>query len=162
MSRGDRGERIYLDDVDRQSRRRGIKTLALRMEAHHRNALAIAHWLEAHPKVAQVLHPGLESHPQHELARRQMSGCGGTFSFRVNGGQEEAFRLLSAVKLFTLAESLGGVESLIEHPWTMTHVSMPEEVRRSVGITENLIRISVGIEHQDDLLDDLAQAFQQV
>ena len=141
---------------------RGIKTLALRMEAHHRNALAIAHWLEAHPKVAQVLHPGLESHPQHELARRQMSGCGGTFSFRVNGGQEEAFRLLSAVKLFTLAESLGGVESLIEHPWTMTHVSMPEEVRRSVGITENLIRISVGIEHQDDLLDDLAQAFQQV
>ena len=141
---------------------RGIKTLALRMEAHHRNALAIAHWLEAHPKVAQVLHPGLESHPQHELARRQMSGCGGTFSFRVNGGQEEAVRLLSAVKLFTLADSLGGVESLIEHPWTMTHVSMPEEVRRSVGITENLIRISVGIEHQDDLLDDLAQAFQQV
>jgi len=141
---------------------RGIKTLALRMEAHQRNALAIGRWLEAHPKVAQVLHPGLESHPQHELAQRQMSGCGGTFSFRVRGGQDEAFRFLSAVKLFTLAESLGGVESLIEHPWTMTHVSMPEDVRRSVGITENLIRISVGIEHQEDLINDLAQAFQQV
>jgi len=141
---------------------RGIKTLALRMEAHQRNALIIAHWLEAHPKVAQVLHPGLDSHPQYALAKRQMSGYGGTFSFRVNGGQDEAFRLLSAMKLFTLAESLGGVESLIEHPWTMTHVSMPEDVRRSVGITENLIRISVGIEHQQDLLDDLAQAFEQV
>ncbi len=141
---------------------RGIKTLALRMEAHHANALALAHWLEAHPKVSRVLHPGLESHPQHALAQRQMTGCGGTFSFRVRGGQEEAFRLLSAVRLFTLAESLGGVESLIEHPWTMTHVSMPEEVRRAVGITEDLIRISVGIEHLDDLTADLAQAFATV
>ena len=141
---------------------RGVKTLPLRMEAHHRNALALAEWLEAHPKVAQVLHPWLPSHPQHALARRQMTGGGGTFSFRVRGGQEDVFRLLSAVRLFTLAESLGGVESLIEHPWTMTHVSMPEEVRRAVGITEELVRISVGIEHLDDLRDDLAQAFQQV
>lgn len=137
---------------------RGVKTLAVRMEAHNRNALALAHWLEAHPKIECVLHPGLKSHPQHDLAMRQMSGFGGTFSFRVKGGQEEAFRLLSHVKLFTLAESLGGVESLIEHPWTMTHASMPEDVRRSVGITENLIRVSVGIEHIDDLITDLDNA----
>ena len=95
---------------------RGIKTLAMRMEEHNRNALEIARWLAAHPKISAVLHPGLETHPQHELAKRQMSGYGGTFSFRVKGGQPEVFRLLSAVKLFTLAESLGGVESLIEHP----------------------------------------------
>lgn len=137
---------------------RGIKTLAVRMEAHNRNALAIAHWLQAHPGIAEVLHPGLPSHPQHELAQRQMSGYGGTFSFRVKGGEPEALAMLGKVKLFTLAESLGGVESLIEHPWTMTHTSMPEDVRRSVGITENLIRISVGIEHVDDLVADLEQA----
>src|SRR5690606_20156929 len=105
---------------------------------HNRNALAIARWLENHPKVEKVLHPGLESHPQHDLALRQMTGFGGTFSFRVKGGEAEAFRLLSSVKLFTLAESLGGVESLIEHPWSMTHVSMPPEVRRSMTITEDL------------------------
>ena len=138
---------------------RGVKTLAVRMEAHNRNALALAHWLQAHPKVAEVLHPGLASHPQHALAQRQMRGYGGTFSFRVHGGREEAFRLLGAVKLFTLAESLGGVESLIEHPCTMTHASMPKSVRDAVGITENLIRISVGIEHLDDLIADLEQAF---
>lgn len=141
---------------------RGIKTLPLRMEAHHRNALVLAHWLEAHPKVAQVLHPGLESHPQHELAQRQMTGCGVTFSFRVRGGREEAFRLLSGVKLFTLAESLGGVESLIEHPCTMTHASMPAEVRLAVGITDDLIRVSTGIEHIDDLIADLEQALAYV
>ena len=138
---------------------RGVKTLALRMEAHNANALALAHWLAAHPRVAQVLHPGLASHPQHALARRQMRGYGGTFSFRVRGGQAEAFRVLGAVKLFTLAESLGGVESLIEHPCTMTHASMPADVRRAVGITDDLIRISVGIEHIEDLIADLDQAF---
>ncbi|HEY3379171.1 MAG TPA: cystathionine gamma-synthase [Armatimonadota bacterium] len=141
---------------------RGVKTLAIRMEAHNRNALALAHWLAAHPKVTAVLHPGLESHPQHALALQQMTGFGGTFSFRVRGGQEAAFRLLSNVHLFTLAESLGGVESLIEHPWTMTHASMPEEVRESVGITGDLIRVSVGIEHIDDLLADLEHAFATV
>lgn len=141
---------------------RGVKTLAVRMEAHNRNALALAQWLTTHPKVCEVLHPGLESHPQHALALRQMTGFGGTFSFRVRGGQEEAFRLLSAVKLFTLAESLGGVESLIEHPWTMTHASMPAEVRRAVGITDDLIRVSTGIEHLDDLRADLAQALDAV
>ena len=137
---------------------RGIKTLAVRMEAHNRNALQLARWLAEHPKVKTVLHPGLESHPQHALARRQMSGFGGTFSFRLRGGKDEAFRFLGGVKLFTLAESLGGVESLIEHPATMTHVSMPEEVRKAVGITDDLIRISVGIEHVEDLRADLAAA----
>jgi cystathionine gamma-lyase len=137
---------------------RGLKTLPVRMEAHNRNALAVAHYLEKHPKVRRVLHPGLESHPQHSLAKQQMRGYGGTFSFCVHGGEKAAFDLLSRVKLFTLAESLGGVESLIEHPWTMTHISMPEEARRTAGITNDMIRISVGIEHIDDLLEDLEQA----
>ncbi len=141
---------------------RGVKTLPVRMEAHNRNALALAHWLEAHPKVGRVLHPGLESHPQHRLAQQQMTGYGGTFSFLVRGGEEEAFRLLGAVKLFTLAESLGGVESLIEHPWSMTHASMPESFRESMGITRNMIRVSVGIEHIDDQIADLEQAFEEV
>lgn len=141
---------------------RGIKTLPLRMEEHNRNALAIARWLEAHPKVAEVLHPGLESHPQYELARKQMTGYGGTFAFRIKGGEAEAFRLLGAVRLFTLAESLGGVQSLIEHPWSMTHASMPEEAREKMAITGDLIRISVGIEDCDDLVADLEQAFTQV
>jgi cystathionine beta-lyase/cystathionine gamma-synthase len=141
---------------------RGIKTLPVRMEAHNRNALAIARWLEQHPKVERVLHPGLESHPQNALAKKQMKGFGGTFSFRVKGGQPEAFRMLGAVKLHTLAESLGGVESLIEHPWTMTHISMPEDVRRRCGITENMVRISVGIEHLEDLIADLEQALAKV
>lgn len=137
---------------------RGLKTLALRMETHHRNALAVARMLEKHPKVRRVLHPGLESHPQYALAQKQMRGCGGTFSFCVEGGEAAAFRLLESVRLFILAESLGGVESLIEHPWTMTHLSMPEDARRKAGITENMIRISVGLEHVDDLLEDLEQA----
>jgi cystathionine gamma-lyase len=141
---------------------RGIKTLAVRMEAHNRNALHLAHWLEKHPKVEEVLHPGLESHPQYKLALEQMKGFGGTFSFRIKGGKPEAFRLLSGVKLFTLAESLGGVESLIEHPATMTHLSMPVDVRTKIGITDNLIRISVGIEHIEDLQGDLEQAFQGI
>ncbi len=141
---------------------RGVKTLAVRMEVHNSNALKIAEWLENHPKIDSVLHPGLPCHPQHELAKQQARGFGGTFSFRVKGDKEAAFRFLSNVKIFILAESLGGVESLIEHPWTMTHLSMPEEVRQSIGITENLIRISVGIEHVDDLIDDLEQALAYV
>jgi len=141
---------------------RGIKTLALRMRAHHDNALALARWLEKHPKVAAVHHPLLNGHPQHDLARRQMTGCGGTFSFRLKGGRAEAFRLLESVRLFILAESLGGVESLIEHPATMTHASMPQDVRQKVGITDDLIRVSVGIEHAEDLLADLEQALSKV
>ncbi len=137
---------------------RGIKTLAVRMEAHNRNALAIAHWLAEHPAVETVLHPGLPSHPQHELALRQMTGFGGTFSFRF---KDPSFteKALSKTKLFVLAESLGGVESLIEQPWTMTHLSMPEDVRIKLGITPDLVRVSIGLEHIDDLIGDLEQAF---
>jgi cystathionine gamma-lyase len=137
---------------------RGIKTLALRMEEHNRNGLAVARWLAAHPKVAAVLHPGLESHPQHTLASRQMRGYGGTFSFRLKDGQPAAFHLLESVRLFTLAESLGGVESLIEHPVTMTHASVPSAVLATMGITPDLVRISVGIEDVEDLVADLDSA----
>jgi cystathionine gamma-lyase len=141
---------------------RGVKTLAVRMDAHNANALAVAHWLEAHPMITEVLHPGLPSHPQHELATSQASGFGGTFSFRIKGGQDEAKLFLEALDVFVLAESLGGVESLIEQPFTMTHSSMPEDVRRSIGITEDLIRVSVGIEHADDLIADLDQALSRL
>jgi len=138
---------------------RGIKTLAVRMEEHNRNALEVARWLERHPKVSAVLHPGLESHPQHDLALKQMSGFGGTFSFRLAGGEDAVMRLLGAVRLFTLAESLGGVESLIEHPFTMTHASVPRERLDAMGITPDLIRVSVGIEDVQDLIADLETAF---
>ncbi len=137
---------------------RGIKTLAVRMEEHNRNALGIARWLERHAGVSQVLHPGLESHPQHALARKQMKGFGGTFSFRVGGGAAAVDALLRRVKVFTLAESLGGVESLIDHPATMTHASIPPDVRAGMGIGDDLIRLSVGLEHLDDLIADLDQA----
>ena len=137
---------------------RGIKTLAVRMEEHNRNALAVARWLEGHPKVAAVLHPGLESHPQHELALRQMRGFGGTFSFRLAGGEQAVLRLLGGVRIFTLAESLGGVESLIEHPLTMTHVSVPRETLDAMGITPDLVRVSVGLEDVQDLIADLEAA----
>ena len=137
---------------------RGIKTLAIRMDEHNRNALEIAHWLEKHPKVAAVLHPGLESHPQHQLALRQMKGFGGTFSFRLAGGEDAALRFLGKVQVFTLAESLGGVESLIEHPVTMTHASVPRDTLREMGITPDLVRISVGLEDVKDLIEDLQNA----
>ena len=137
---------------------RGVKTLALRMEEHNRNALAIAQWLEKHPKVAAVLHPGLESHPQHELALRQTTGSGGTFSFRLRGGEAAVNHLLANCRVFTLAESLGGVESLIEHPTTMTHASMPREVQLKMGITPDLVRVSVGLEDVSDLIADLESA----
>ncbi|HKD04905.1 MAG TPA: PLP-dependent aspartate aminotransferase family protein [Bryobacteraceae bacterium] len=137
---------------------RGIRTLALRMEEHNRNALAIARWLERHPAVESVLHPGLESHPQYELGRKQMTGYGGTFSFWVRGGREAALRALSRCRLFILAESLGGVESLIEHPRTMTHASVPVEILDRMGICESLIRLSVGIEDSSDLIEDLTHA----
>lgn len=137
---------------------RGIKTLAIRMERHARNALEVATWLEAHPKVERVLYPGLPSHPQNALSSRQSSGHGGMLTFFLRGGVEECRRFLSALKLFTLAESLGGVESLIEHPAIMTHASVPMEVRESIGLADNLIRVSVGIEGVQDLTADLEQA----
>jgi cystathionine gamma-lyase len=141
---------------------RGTKTLAVRMERHQENALRLARWLEDHPLVERVVYPGLESHPQHELARRQQRGFGGMITFFLQGDLEAARRFLSTVRIFALAESLGGVESLIEHPAIMTHASLPAERRAALGISDTLIRLSVGIEHIDDLIEDLAQAFMKV
>ncbi|MGN6529850.1 MAG: trans-sulfuration enzyme family protein [Burkholderiaceae bacterium] len=141
---------------------RGVKTLALRMERHNRSALELAQWLEAHPKVARVYYPGLESHPQHALAKRQMRGGGGMISMDLRGDLAGARRFLEAVHLFALAESLGGVESLIEHPAIMTHASIPPEHRAKLGIGDTLIRLSVGIEAIDDLKADLEAGFAQV
>ena len=137
---------------------RGIKTLAIRMEAHAKNALEIAEFLEAHPKVEKVIYPGLPSHPQHNLAKKQMKGFGGMLSLTLKGGLEEAKCFLEEVRLFILAESLGGVESLIEHPAIMTHASVPLEERNKLGITDNFVRVSVGIEDLDDLKADLSNA----
>ncbi|MBI2435714.1 MAG: PLP-dependent transferase [Candidatus Hydrogenedentes bacterium] len=137
---------------------RGIKTLALRMEEHQKNGLAVARWLEDHPQVERVLHPGLESHPQHALAQRQSRGNSSTFSFYLHGGVKAAHALLNGLRLFSQAVSLGGVESLIEYPWTMTHAALPEGARREMGIAENLVRISVGLEDVADLVEDLEQA----
>jgi len=141
---------------------RGMKTLAVRMREHERNALRLANYLEEHPKVTKVNYPGLGSHPQHALAARQATGHGGMLSFEIKGGLEEAKRFLESVKIFALAESLGGVESLIEHPALMTHASVPKEIREQVGLTDSLIRVSVGIEHIDDLIADFDQAFQKI
>lgn len=137
---------------------RGLKTLHVRMERHEKNAFAVARFLESHKKVERVIYPGLKSHPQHQLAKSQMTGFGGMITFFVKGGLKQSRRVLERVKIFTLAESLGGVESLIEHPAIMTHASIPEKIRKKTGILDNLIRISVGIEDERDLLLDLDQA----
>ena len=139
---------------------RGIKTLGVRMQRHAENAQQVAEFLEKHPRVQKVVYPGLESHPQHELAATQMSGFGGMITFYLDGDIETARTVLERVKLFALAESLGGVESLIEHPAIMTHASVPKEVRESIGLYDNLIRLSVGIEDVEDLIDDLRSALQ--
>ena len=141
---------------------RGVKTLALRMERHNQSALQLAQWLEAHPKVARVHYPGLESHPQHALAKRQMRGGGGMISIDLKSDLAGSRRFLEHVHLFALAESLGGVESLIEHPAIMTHASIPAEQRAKLGINDTLIRLSVGIEALDDLKADLEAGFAQV
>ena len=137
---------------------RGLKTLALRMERHCANAQAVAEFLEGHPKVARVYYPGLPSHPQHALAQRQMRAPGGMVTAILDGGLEQARRFLERVEIFALAESLGGVESLIEHPGIMTHASIPAEKRAELGIDDGLVRLSVGVEEADDLIADLAQA----
>ena len=137
---------------------RGLKTLGVRMKAHCENALAIARWLEGRPGVAKVYYPGLESHPQHELAKRQMRGFGGMISVVIDGDLARTKQVLERVQVFTLAESLGGVESLVNHPAIMTHASVPKEVREAGGVTDNLIRLSVGVEDLDDLIADLEQA----
>ncbi len=137
---------------------RGLKTLPLRMRQHCESAEKIARYLEAHPKVDRVFYPGLESHPQHELAKRNMRGFGGMVSAQLKGGLEEASTFLTNCHLFALAESLGGVESLIEHPAIMTHASLPEEMRQHLEIGDSLVRLSVGIEDTDDLIEELEQA----
>ncbi|MGH8519454.1 MAG: trans-sulfuration enzyme family protein, partial [Panacagrimonas sp.] len=137
---------------------RGLKTLALRMERHASSALRIAEWLAGHGKVRKVFYPGLASHPQHDLARRQMRVFGGMISVELAGALADARRFLERCRLFALAESLGGVESLIEHPGLMTHGSVPEDVRGQLGIGDTLVRLSVGIEEPDDLIADLEQA----
>lgn len=137
---------------------RGLKTLGVRMQAHARNAQAIAEYLQAHPGVRRVIYPGLASHPQHTLAGKQMQGFGGMISFEIQGGLDEARILVENTKLFLLAESLGGVESLIELPAVMTHASIPAPRRHEMGIADGLIRISVGIENVEDLKSDLEQA----
>ena len=140
---------------------RGLKTLAVRMAAHAKNAQIIAEYLASHSGVARVIYPGLPNHPQHELAKRQMKGFGGMISFEIKGGLEEAKTLVESTRLFLLAESLGGVESLIEVPATMTHASIPVERRREMGIADGLIRLSVGIENAEDLKADLEQAMKK-
>jgi cystathionine gamma-lyase len=139
---------------------RGLKTLALRMERHCSNALQLAEWLERQPSVTRVIYPGLKSHPQHALAQRQMNGFGGMVSAVLDGGIERVRRFLERCQVFMLAESLGGVESLIEHPALMTHASIPPEKRAAVGIDDGLVRISVGVEDIRDLIADLDQALQ--
>jgi cystathionine beta-lyase/cystathionine gamma-synthase len=141
---------------------RGLKTLPVRMKAHGENALAIAEFLENHPKAEKVIYPGLKSFRQHELARKQMKGYGGMITFFLKGGIEESKKFLENTKLFSLAESLGGVESLIEHPAIMTHASVPAEQRKKLGIHDNLIRISVGIEDVEDLKEDLSNALEKI
>ncbi len=138
---------------------RGVKTLPLRMKAHNANALALAHDLEKRPEVSHVYYPGLETHPQHALAKKQMSGFGGMLSFDLKGGQPAAFKFVKALKVISFAESLGGVESLIEHPETMSHASMTLEQRRNAGIADGNLRVSVGIENAEDLIEDLDRGF---
>ena len=137
---------------------RSLKTLGLRMERHSENALILAKELTNNKKIIKVIYPGLESHPQHELAKKQMNGFGGIISLEINGGLEASKKFLEKTKIFSLAESLGGVESLIEHPALMTHASVPKAVRDEIGISDGLIRLSVGIESIEDLIDDINQA----
>ena len=138
---------------------RSIKTLAVRMQQHERNAFAVAEFLSGHPKVEQVFYPGLESHPDHHIAKKQMQGFSGMVSFNLKGSYEEVVKFTQSLKVFSLAESLGGVESLINHPEQMTHASVPEALRKKLGIGYNLLRLSVGIESSDDLIADLTEAF---
>lgn len=141
---------------------RGLKTLAVRMEAHQKNALELAKWLEKRPEVERVVYPGLKSHPQHKIAKSQMSGFGGMITFFLKGDIRKSKKFLSKLEVFSLAESLGGVESLIEHPAIMTHASVPKKTREEIGLTDNLIRISVGIEDIEDLKADFEHAFKKL
>ena len=141
---------------------RSLKTLAVRMEKHCENAFEIASFLENHEVIEKIYYPGLSNHPNHEIAKKQMNGFGGMITVVLKGGLKTATTFLERTKLFALAESLGGVESLIEHPAIMTHASVPAEVRKDLGIEDGLVRLSVGIESVEDLLDDLNQALSGV
>ncbi|MFB3764772.1 MAG: PLP-dependent aspartate aminotransferase family protein [Methanotrichaceae archaeon] len=141
---------------------RGLKTLHLRMERHAKNAMLLAQFLEGHPKVETVKYPGLTSHPQHEIAKRQMSGFGGMLSFEVKGGVEAGRRLMNCVELCTISVSLGSTDTLIQHPASMTHANVPKDMRVRAGITDSLVRISVGIEDAEDIIADLDQALEKV
>ena len=137
---------------------RSLKTLAVRMERHCENALAIAKHFESHKEISEVIYPGLSNHPQHDLASKQMKGFGGIISMNIKGGLEKSKSFLERTKIFALAESLGGVESLIEHPALMTHASLPKDRREKIGISDGLVRLSVGLESLDDLVEDIEQA----
>ena len=137
---------------------RSLKTLAVRMERHCENALAIAKHFESHKEISEVIYPGLSNHPQHDLASKQMNGFGGIISMNIKGGLEKSKSFLERTEIFALAESLGGVESLIEHPALMTHASLPKDRREQIGISDGLVRLSVGLESLDDLLEDIEQA----
>ena len=137
---------------------RSLKTLAVRMERHCKNALAIAKHFESHKEISEVIYPGLTNHPQHDLASKQMKGYGGIISMNIKGGLEKSKSFLERTKIFALAESLGGVESLIEHPALMTHASLPKDRREQIGISDGLVRLSVGLESLDDLIEDIEQA----
>lgn len=139
---------------------RGVKTLAVRMKQHQENAMAIAHFLEKHPKVKKVYYPGLPSHPSHAIAKKQMKGFSGMLSAEFNLSVDETKKLISSFKLFSLAESLGGVESLVSHPASMTHASLPASERQKIGLTDGLVRFSIGIEDSDDLIEDLARGLE--
>jgi len=141
---------------------RGLKTLAVRMERYQQNALKIAKFLQFHPKVENVWYPGLATHPQHEIAKQQMSGFGGMVSFEIKGGRKSGEKLMNSVKIFTLAVSLGDVDSLIEHPASMTHSTYSDEALKEVGISQGLVRLSVGLEEVHDLIDDLSQALRKI
>jgi cystathionine beta-lyase/cystathionine gamma-synthase len=140
---------------------RGIQTLPVRMRQHEENAIAVVNYLNGHPAIKKVFYPGLDSHPGHEIAKRQMKGFGAMVSFEIKGGIEAVNSFLNKVKIFYLAESLGGVDSLAEHPATMSHASMSKEFREKVGISDNLVRLSVGLENSEDIIEDLEQALDQ-
>ena len=141
---------------------RGLKTLHIRMERHAENAMKVAEFLESRPEIEWVRYPGLPSHPQHELARTQMSGYSGMLSFEIKGGIEAGRKLMDNVKLCSLAVSLGATDTLIQHPASMTHACVPLEVRKNVGITDGLVRLSVGIEDSEDIIEDLEQALVKI
>lgn len=151
-----------LSPFDSYSNLRGIKTLGIRMTQHEKNAIKLANYLQNHKKVKKIYYPGLKSHPGHEIAKKQMSGFGGMLSFEISGNLAKSVRFLESLQIIHIAESLGAVESLIEHPASMTHASVPKEEREKIGLTDGLIRLSVGIEDVEDLINDLERAFKKI